>query len=79
MYASSSSTTPARVTRSGEVVDTEDPRRPFGDSGLGEQAQQPSPASLQLLSAGAISDRIGASRAFTIGLSVFTLMSVLCG
>ncbi|MFI7344222.1 MFS transporter [Streptomyces sp. NPDC050085] len=32
-----------------------------------------------LLSAGAISDRIGASRAFTIGLSVFTLMSVLCG
>ncbi|MFE1766919.1 MFS transporter [Streptomyces angustmyceticus] len=32
-----------------------------------------------LLSAGAISDRIGASRAFTIGLSVFTLMSALCG
>ncbi|GAA5610223.1 multidrug resistance protein Stp [Streptomyces platensis] len=32
-----------------------------------------------LLSAGTISDRIGASRAFTIGLSVFTLMSALCG
>lgn len=32
-----------------------------------------------LLSAGAISDRIGASRAFSIGLSVFTLMSALCG
>ncbi|MBC9729147.1 MFS transporter [Streptomyces sp. TRM68367] len=32
-----------------------------------------------LLSAGAISDRVGASRAFTIGLSVFTLMSALCG
>ncbi|MFI1617838.1 MFS transporter [Streptomyces lydicus] len=32
-----------------------------------------------LLSAGAISDRIGASRAFTIGLSVFTLMSAVCG
>ncbi|WP_399895451.1 MFS transporter [Streptomyces sp. BBFR51] len=32
-----------------------------------------------LLSAGAISDRIGASRAFTIGLSVFTLTSALCG
>lgn len=32
-----------------------------------------------LLSAGAISDRIGASRAFTVGLTVFTLMSALCG
>jgi DHA2 family methylenomycin A resistance protein-like MFS transporter len=32
-----------------------------------------------LLSAGAISDRIGASRAFMIGLSIFTLMSALCG
>ncbi|MFJ9472732.1 MFS transporter [Streptomyces caniferus] len=32
-----------------------------------------------LLSAGAVSDRIGASRAFTLGLSVFTLMSALCG
>ncbi|WP_235619400.1 MFS transporter [Embleya scabrispora] len=32
-----------------------------------------------LLSAGAVSDRIGASRAFMIGLSVFTVTSALCG
>jgi MFS transporter, DHA2 family, methylenomycin A resistance protein len=32
-----------------------------------------------LLSAGALSDRIGASRAFVAGLSVFTIASMLCG
>ncbi|MFI6325214.1 MFS transporter [Nonomuraea sp. NPDC050556] len=32
-----------------------------------------------MLSAGALSDRIGASRAFAIGLAAFTLASVACG